>query len=274
MMDDSSNRSIGARPPKRRTATAAASGAAIGTLGGLIGLGGAEFRLPVLVGLLGMTPRAAVPMNLVISLVTLAAGLLGRGASLSLEPLLQLWPAILSLVAGGVISARWGAGVLSRLSDRRLSVVLAILLIAIGILLLVHAFLPDQREGLAPSDAAARFLLAAIFGLVIGAVAALLGVAGGELLIPTLIFMFGADVVTAGTASILVSLILVPTALWRYGRLSMLPTKPDMRTIALPMGAGSVVGGLLVGIVPSSVLKLILGLVLIVSSIKVFARRH
>lgn len=62
------------------------SGAAIGTLGGLIGLGGAEFRLPVLVGLLGLTPRAAVPMNLVISLVTLAAALLSRGASLSFTP--------------------------------------------------------------------------------------------------------------------------------------------------------------------------------------------
>lgn len=254
------------------------SGAAIGTLGGLIGLGGAEFRLPVLVGLLGMTPRMAVPMNLVISLATLAAALLGRAASLSLEQLLQLWPAIIGLGAGGVVSALWGASVLSRLSDRRLSVVLAMLLVTIGILLLVHAFLPDQGEGLAPNNAGARALLAAVFGLAIGAVAALLGVAGGELLIPTLIFVFGADVVIAGTASILVSLILVPTALWRYGRLSMLPTTMDMRTIGLPMAAGSLVGaligGLLVGIVPPSILKLILGFVLIVSSIKVFARRH
>lgn len=254
------------------------SGAAIGALGGLIGLGGAEFRLPVLVGLLGMMPRAAVPMNLVISLVTLAAALLGRGASLSLEPLLQLWPAILGLVAGGVISALWGASVLSRLSDRRLSAVLAILLIAIGLLLVIDAFLPDQGQGLAPAHAAVQFAIAAAFGLAIGAVAALLGVAGGELLIPTLIFVFGADVVVAGTASILVSLILVLTALWRYGRLSMLPAKPDMLAIALPMGTGSVLGallgGLMVGIVPPSALKLILGLVLIVSSIKVFARRH
>jgi hypothetical protein len=39
--------------------------AAIGTLGGLIGIGGIEFRLPVLVALLGMGPRAAMPMNLV-----------------------------------------------------------------------------------------------------------------------------------------------------------------------------------------------------------------
>jgi uncharacterized membrane protein YfcA len=39
-------------------------------------------------------------------------------------------------------------------------------------------------------------------------------------------------------------------------------------------GAGALLGGLAVGIVPPSILELILALVLIVSSIKVFARRH
>ena len=42
----------------------------IGGVGGLIGLGGGEFRLPVLVGLLGFAARAAVPMNQLLSLVT------------------------------------------------------------------------------------------------------------------------------------------------------------------------------------------------------------
>lgn len=263
---------------ERKGIVAFTSGTAIGTLGGLIGLGGAEFRLPVLVGLLAMTPRAAVPMNLVISLVTLIAALLGRGASLSFAPLLLLWPAILGLVAGGVVSARWGSGVLSRLSDRRLSLVLAALLAAIGLLLVMEAFLPDHGQGLAPTDAVLRILIAGAFGLLIGAVAALLGVAGGELLIPTFIFVFGADVVTAGTASILVSLVLVPTALWRYGRLAMLPGREQIKAIALPMGGGSVVGallgGLAVGLVAPAILKLVLGAVLIVSSVKVFAGRH
>src|SRR5260370_42530105 len=42
----------------------------IGGIGGLIGLGGGEFRLPLLVGLIGFTARAAVPMNLILSLIT------------------------------------------------------------------------------------------------------------------------------------------------------------------------------------------------------------
>ncbi|KYC37092.1 hypothetical protein WA1_46525 [Scytonema hofmannii PCC 7110] len=36
----------------------------IGVLGGLIGLGGAEFRLPVLVGVLKYQAQQAVPLNL------------------------------------------------------------------------------------------------------------------------------------------------------------------------------------------------------------------
>jgi uncharacterized protein len=35
----------------------------LGPAGGLIGLGGGEFCLPMLVGLIGFTARAAVPMN-------------------------------------------------------------------------------------------------------------------------------------------------------------------------------------------------------------------
>jgi len=262
----------------KRPLTAAASGGVIGALGGLIGLGGAEFRLPVLVGLLGMTPKAAVPMNLVVSLVTLAASLIGRSVNLSFAPLQSLLPELFGLIIGGVVSAIWSAGLLSRLSDHRLSRLLAVLLVAIGLLLIFETFLPNEQAALVPADVLIRLSVGILFGLVIGAVAALLGVAGGELLIPTFIFVFGADVITAGTASILVSLVLVPTAIWRYVRLGKFPAKDDLRSIAAPMSVGSVIGaitgGLVAGIVASWIIKLALGLVLIGSSIKVFATRH
>src|SRR5580693_6943824 len=50
----------------------------IGGIGGLIGLGGGEFRLPLLVGLIGFTARAAVPMNQILSLITRMGALLVR----------------------------------------------------------------------------------------------------------------------------------------------------------------------------------------------------
>ncbi len=51
----------------------------IGGLGGLIGLGGGEFRLPVLMYGIGFDARSAVPLNLLTSLITLA--LLWRSAA-------------------------------------------------------------------------------------------------------------------------------------------------------------------------------------------------
>ena len=45
-----------------------------------------------------------------------------------------------------------------------------------------------------------------VAGFVIGVVAALLGVAAGKLLIPTLVLFFGADIKLAGSLSLAVSL--------------------------------------------------------------------
>ena len=55
----------------------------IGVLGGLVGLGGAEFRLPVLAGPLNYTARQAVPLNLVVSLVSNITAPRIRGRTLS-----------------------------------------------------------------------------------------------------------------------------------------------------------------------------------------------
>jgi len=62
----------------RTTTIALGCALLIGGVGGLIGLGGGEFRLPILVGLIGFTARAAVPINQILSLVTLATALVMR----------------------------------------------------------------------------------------------------------------------------------------------------------------------------------------------------
>ncbi|WP_241518932.1 sulfite exporter TauE/SafE family protein [Streptomyces sp. CB03238] len=52
-------------------------------------------------------------------------------------------------------------------------------------------------------------------GCGIGVVAAIMGVAGGELLIPTIVLLFGEDIKTAGSLSLLVS---PPTMLVAFAR--------------------------------------------------------
>jgi len=59
----------------RSLPAAFAAGAGVGVLGGLIGLGGAEFRLPLLIGVFGFLALQAVIMNKAMSLVVVLTAL-------------------------------------------------------------------------------------------------------------------------------------------------------------------------------------------------------
>lgn len=63
---------------RRRHLQAFLAGAAVGMLGGLIGLGGAEFRLPLLIGLFGFAALAAVIINKAMSLIVVTSALVFR----------------------------------------------------------------------------------------------------------------------------------------------------------------------------------------------------
>lgn len=245
----------------------------IAILGGLIGLGGAEFRLPVLAGPLGYRAHRAVPLNLAVSLVTIVTALTIRARSLSLAPVQPLLPILLALVTGAMIAAFFGTGLIERLSEQALERVIRGLLLIIGGALLIEAITPVATGALLPVSA--WIPAALLFGLGIGMVSSLLGVAGGEVIIPTLIFAYGVDIRTAGTASLLVSLPTVLVGILRHqGRGAYLRT--DLQRTVAPMGVGSIIGalmgGLLVGLISASLLKALLGMVLIVSAARMF--RH
>jgi uncharacterized membrane protein YfcA len=265
------------KPEIRRSPVAALLyGAPIGLLGGLIGLGGAEFRLPVLAGVFRYPARRAVAVNLAISLVTVVSSLLIRGGTLSLAPVLDLLPMVLAMIAGSVSAAFVGVALVHRISERLLERFILALLVGIGSALVVEAFLPQDVPGFLPEGSALplRLLVAAVFGLFIGLVSSLLGVAGGELIIPTLVFVFGAGIKTAGTASLLISLPTVAVGVLRHRRLGSYSERTDLTRTVVPMGAGSVIGavagGLLVGLVTAAALKLLLGVILIVSAVRIF----
>jgi uncharacterized protein len=105
---------------RRDRALATVWGGVIAVLGGLIGLGGAEFRLPVLMGLFGLAPRRAVPLNLLISLVAVATALATRALQGGGAPAWEWRLAIAALMVGGVLGARVGVRLAGRLHDATL----------------------------------------------------------------------------------------------------------------------------------------------------------
>jgi uncharacterized membrane protein YfcA len=252
--------------------------APIGLLGGLIGLGGAEFRLPVLAGPLRYSARQAVPLNLAISLVTLAVALVTRGRTLSFASLIPFLPAIGALIAGAVVTAFIGPALASGLSEERLERVILIFLVCIGLALMIEGFLPQTLPGFLPATLPWHLGAGVAFGLAIGLVSSLLGVAGGELIIPTLVFAFGADIKTAGTGSLFVSLPTVIVGVLRYASRGAFTDRQALTETVGPMSVGSLIGavagGMLVGVIPASLLKIGLGIILNVSAVRIFYRKH
>lgn len=253
---------------------AGVSGAAVGLLGGLIGLGGAEFRLPVLVRGFGFGLRAAIRLNLAMSLCTVTAALVIRclvGRELSLAP--ALMGVVAGLAVGAVGGAFLGSLLLSRVSDRGLRRAVQLLLGALGALLVAEALVRLEPSGIGGGPLW-RTGVATTAGVPIGMVSSLLGVAGGELIIPTLMFVFGAGIKAAGTASLMISIPALMVGLWRSVVQTRLPPRSDVAGVLVPMALGSILGAVAGGIlateVPGLVLKLLLGAVLIWSALRMF----
>jgi uncharacterized protein len=93
--------------------------------------------------------------------------------------------------------------------------VIATLLLATAALLAVETMVSGTAWALLTHESAWRLPAAIVADLTVGSISSLLGVAGGEFLILILIFIFGADIRTAGTPSVLVSIpICVLVAKW------------------------------------------------------------
>src|SRR5882757_7717871 len=121
-----------------RNGVAAFGGEAIiGALGGLIGLGGAEFRLPLLIGAFRFVALEAVILNKAMSLVVVASALPFRAATVPFGAVAAQWPIIVNLLAGSLIGAWFGAGWATRLKSQTLHRVIAVMLALIALVLVL-----------------------------------------------------------------------------------------------------------------------------------------
>lgn len=259
----------------RRNGSGLVAGGLIGSLGGLIGLGGAEFRLPVLKGVFRLATLEAVIFNKAMSLLVVAAALLARSGSISWGELFSHLPIVLNLLAGSLIGAWLAAGKAIHLPEKLLNTLIMLLLVGLALLLIA-----EQVFHLVPSGEAwfasplAQGIAGVVAGFFIGVVAALLGVAGGELLIPTIVLLWGVDIKLAGSLSLAVSLPTMIVGFLRYREAQAFAVLGRERALFVFMAVGSVLGailgGMLLGSVPTDWLVIGLAVILLVSAWKVF----
>lgn len=257
---------LGTTDSRWRLLGAGISGAVVGVVGGLIGLGGAEYRLPLLLGPFGFPPLQAVILNKALSLVVVATALPARGVGVPWGLVRDHWATAVNVLAGSIAGAWFGAGWATRLRSETLSRVIAVLFVGIAAVLVLGQ--QTQASGMAPG--VSRVVLGVVLGFGIGIVAALLGVAGGELLIPTFVLLFGLNIKLAGSMSLVVSLPTMVAGFSRYSRDRSFVVLRDrakfLTAMAVGSIAGSALGGVLVGLVPSGVLLPALALILLVSA--------
>jgi uncharacterized membrane protein YfcA len=258
----------------RNPAAGFAAGATVGLLGGLIGLGGAEFRLPLLIALFGFLALQAVILNKAMSLAVVITALPVRLVAVPASELAAHWLVAVNLLAGSLLGAWTGASWATRMRTGTLHKVLAGLLVLMAAALLI-THLCGQTHGLGLHGVLQALIgLAAGFG--IGGVAAVMGVAGGELLIPTIVLLYGLDIKLAGSLSLAISLPTMLVAFARYSRDQAFTVLRGNGWFLTAMTTGSIVGAtlgaLLLGVIPNLLLLPGLALLLLASAIKLL--RH
>ncbi|MFF5482340.1 TSUP family transporter [Streptomyces sp. NPDC012935] len=245
------------------------AGAVIGVLGGMIGLGGAEFRLPLLISLFGFAALSAVILNKAMSLIVVLVALPARLIAVPASEVASHWHVAINLLAGSLLGAWAGAAWAVRMRSSTLYNVLAALMVLMAAALLATHL---STLGTLALPLWAQVPLGVVTGFGIGVVAAIMGVAGGELLIPTIVLLFAVDIKTAGSLSLLVSLPTMLVAFARYSRDGSFAVLGANLRFTLVMAAGSItgamLGGLLLGVFSDLALIPALALILLISAAK------
>jgi uncharacterized membrane protein YfcA len=256
----------------RHEVIAAISGVLTGIGAGFIGVGGGEFRIPVLVGLLGFPLKLAGGVNLVVGLFTVGLAVVRRWGQQPLTDDHLMLVGIMGIVS--LVGASIGVRGREWMPVRPLKIVVCAYLLIVGVWMLYESVAGGEHVLLQPTGFG-RWTLAAGIAFCIAVASGVLGVAGGEMRIPALMYLFGVPVVEAGTLSLAVSVPTVVAGAFIDRRLGGIPN--SVIRLAVVMGIASaigvVVGAALVPYADRHVIKAALGVVLLLATVQLTVGR-
>jgi uncharacterized membrane protein YfcA len=246
---------------------ASLAGLLTGLAAGFVGVGGGEFRIPILVRVLRFPIPQAAGINLVVGLFTVTLGVFRRWGQHPFggDAVVLLGVMALASAAGATL------GVLGRrrLPVRLLGLAVRAYLVVVGLWMLYEAIAHVEHVLVDPSGAA-RWVLAAAVAFAIAVVSGVMGVAGGEMRIPALLYLFGVPIVEAGTLSLLVSIPTVAAGALTDRRLGGIPNAVLRVTLVLALAslAGVWLGAMLLPYANRELIKGTLGVVLLLASVR------
>jgi uncharacterized protein len=255
--------------PTKKISIAIIAGFLIGVFSGLIGVGGGEFRLPLLIGILELPIYFATAANLIIGILISLVSFWRRMSFMTPNAYHIALVMGLASIAGGY----FGAHLTSRIKERAVGYILMSFLLFVGFKLILSALFGFDFIHLLLASTIKLIIIIAS-GFLIGVASGIFGVAGGEFRIPILMFIFSLPIKLAGTVSSLVALFAQAGGLWKHHQLKHVSKHSFV--IALVMGiasvAGSYLGAALVFGVSEKSLEFLLGTLLILATFGMYKK--
>ena len=204
-------------------------GLVAGLISGLFGVGGGLVVVPGLVAVLGLDHRRAVGT----SLLAITPAVLASLASYAVTGSVDLVVGGL-LALGAVIGAQLGAWLLHRVSRRAAQWVFIAFVAAMVVQLFISVPNREAVIELGPGQVAGLVVL----GLVAGTLSSILGIGGGGVVVPVLMFAFGLGDLAAKGAALVMMVPTLASGLWANLRRHNV----DVRT-GLVVGTAALVTG-------------------------------
>jgi uncharacterized membrane protein YfcA len=246
--------------------TAAAIGLAAGALSALLGVGGGLVLVPAMIYLLRVRQHRAHGTSLAVLMPTALAGVYRYQQAGNVD-----WSLVLPLAFGGVFGALIGARLANALGASALKQVFGAFVVLTGVAMI--AVPESYGRHLALSHAAPGFWLIGAVGLIAGTVSGLLGVGGGIVMVPAIVFLLGRDQHLAQGVSLAVIIpVSVSGALIHHKRGNVIPS------LALWLSVGGAIGATVAGNAVqrfnSESLRTMFGVFLVVMGVTMVARRR
>lgn len=168
-------------------------GVAAGLLSGLFGIGGGTIIVPALVLWLGMQQRLAAGTSVAAILPTAVVGATSYGIQGNVD-----WIAAACLAVGIVIGAQVGSHLLARVPVSALQ--WGFLVFLLVVIVSLWFVVPERDDEIGTSALSVSMLI--VTGFITGILSGLLGVGGGIVVVPVLMFFFGANDLMAKGSSL------------------------------------------------------------------------
>jgi hypothetical protein len=209
------------------------SGSVVGFALGLVGGGGSILAVPLLLYVVGIgDPHLAIGTSAVAVAANAFANLVGHWRAGNVK-----WPCAAVFAAAGMAGAAIGSSLGLLVDGRRLLLLFALVMIAVGIAMLrPRAATGDLGVRISPRIA----LRLALIGLIAGAISGFFGIGGGFLIVPGIMLGSGMAMLNAVGSSLFSVGIFGLTTATSYALAGFVAWP-----VALELIAGGIVGGLL-----------------------------